>query len=231
MGITSNVQEAATAMRMLTAYDALEQERKKLYDVAPDAFESGKKLAYLYSSLGPAAQALLQAANILAILYGAYQVARGRMESTSLVMFLMHFPFFSTATTSAASALSQLQQALVGRRRADKLMAGAEKDETDPNGAEIDMAKAPGIAFSGAGHRYPQQKKQSLNQVAFQAPPQKITALAGESGDGKTTCLSLMERFFGPASGKALANGTDLSRIAISTLREGTGYGNRTRAY
>lgn len=61
MGITSNVQEAATAMRMLTAYDALEQERKKLYDVAPDVYESGKKLACLHSSLGPAAQALLQA--------------------------------------------------------------------------------------------------------------------------------------------------------------------------
>lgn len=224
MGITSNVQEAATAMRMLTAYDALEQERKKLYDVASDAFESGKKLAYLYSSLGPAAQALLQAANILAILYGAYQVARGRMEFTSLVMFLMYFSFFSSATTSAASALSQLQQALVGKRRADELMAGAEKDETDPNGAEIDMAKAPGIAFSGVGHRYPQQKKQSLNQVTFQAPPQKITALVGESGGGKTTCLSLMERFFGPASGKVLVNGADLSRIAISSLREGTGY-------
>lgn len=207
MGITSNVQEAATAMRMLTAYDALEQERRKLYDVASDAFESGKKLAYLYSSLGPAAQALLQAADILAILYGAYQVVRGRMEFTSLVMFLMYFPFFSTATTSAASALSQLQQALVGKRRADELMADAEKDETDPNGAEIDMAKAPGIAFSGVGHRYPQQKKQSLNQVTFQAPPQKITALVGESGGGKTTCLSLMERFSALPRGRCWPTG------------------------
>ncbi len=224
MGITLNVQEAATAMRMLTAYDALEQERKKLYDVASDAFESGKKMVYLYSSFGPVAQALSQAANILAILYGAYQVARGRMGFTSLVMFLMYFSFFSSATTSAVSALSQLQQALVGKRRADELMIGAEKDETDPNGVEIDMAEAPGIAFSAVGHRYPQQKKQSLNQVTFQAPPQKITALVGESGGGKTTCLSLMERFFGPASGKVLVNGTDLSRIAISTLREGTGY-------
>lgn len=223
MGMTLNVQEAASAMRMLKAYNAIDQEEQKLFAVISRAYESGKRLVYLYSSLGPVAQILSQIANILAILYGAYQVARGQMEFTSLVMFLMYFSFFSSATTSLVSSLSQLQQAIVGKQRVSELL-GVEEDTDDSRGIEFNLSRAPRVAFDKVDHQYPDQQKQSLNRITFEAPSERTTALVGESGGGKTTCLSLMERFFAPTAGKITINGRDLSNLEIDSLREGTAY-------
>lgn len=219
MGMTLSVQESASAMRVLKAYNAIDEERKKLYSVISQAFQSGKRLIYLYSGLGPITQVLSQVGNILAILYGAYQVALGNMEFTALVMFLMYFSYFSSATTAIASTVGQFQQALVGVQRIDEFMAVPE-EEREAKAGVLDLANAPVVVFDEVYHQYSPEGKYSLTEVNFSVPAKKITALVGESGGGKTTCLGLMERFFMPTTGKITINGHDLSDLDITKLRE-----------
>ncbi|BDR54856.1 hypothetical protein KIMH_09670 [Bombiscardovia apis] len=218
MGMTLNIQESASAMRMLKAYNAIEGEKRKLYDTISQAFHSGKKLIYLYSSLGPITQILSQLGNVLAILYGAYQVASGSMEFATLVMFLMYFSYFSSATTSIASAVGQFQQALVGAQRVDEFMM-MEEEENDARSCAVTLIEAPVVSFNNVYHQYSLGQNYSLKAVSFNVPAGKITALVGESGGGKTTCLGLMERFFMPTSGKITINGNNLSELDISELR------------
>ena len=219
MGMTLSVQESASAMRVLKAYNAIDGEKRKLYNVISRAFQSGKKLIYLYSGLGSITQILSQVGNILAILYGAYQVALGNMEFTALVMFLMYFSYFSSATTAIASAVGQFQQALVGVQRIDEFMAVPEEENAEKTGV-LKLADAPVVVFDEVYHQYPPEQKHSLSEVSFAVPAKKITALVGESGGGKTTCLGLMERFFMPIGGKITIDGHNLSDLDISELRE-----------
>lgn len=60
----------------------------------------------------------------------------------------------------------------------------------------------------------------ALNGVTFEAKAGGITALVGPSGAGKSTVLSLIPRFYDPASGRVLVNGVDARLASFATLRD-----------
>ena len=58
-------------------------------------------------------------------------------------------------------------------------------------------------------------------QLVFQ--PGKTTALVGESGCGKSTCIQLIQRLYDPAQGTVLLDGRDLKQLNVAWLREQIG--------
>ncbi|XP_012589313.1 PREDICTED: ATP-binding cassette sub-family B member 8, mitochondrial [Condylura cristata] len=99
------------------------------------------------------------------------------------------------------------------------------------------MTLCPGIPLSG-GCRVP--KEHLRGSVAFQnvsfsypcrpgfpvlrdftltLPPGKMVALVGQSGGGKTTVASLLERFYDPTAGAVRLDGQDLRTLDPSWLR------------
>lgn len=58
------------------------------------------------------------------------------------------------------------------------------------------------ISFRGVHFSYPTRKTNKiLNNMNFTVEPGKTLALVGESGCGKSTVISLLERFYDPSSG------------------------------
>jgi len=58
-----------------------------------------------------------------------------------------------------------------------------------------------------------------LNNLSFQIPAGKITAIVGPSGVGKTTLCHLLMRLFDPNSGMVALDGVDLKAFKIESLR------------
>jgi subfamily B ATP-binding cassette protein MsbA len=55
--------------------------------------------------------------------------------------------------------------------------------------------------------------------VSFEAPAGTITALAGASGSGKSTIVSLALRFFDPTAGRITADGVEISEFQLPAWR------------
>ncbi len=75
-----------------------------------------------------------------------------------------------------------------------------------------DRATPPWIEFREVSYRY-SDAHPALQEVSFSLPAGKITALAGESGAGKTTLSWLLLHFLQPQSGQIRINGTPLDEI------------------
>ncbi|MQX12422.1 ATP-binding cassette domain-containing protein, partial [Sinorhizobium fredii] len=63
-----------------------------------------------------------------------------------------------------------------------------------------------------------------LKGVSFRAEGGKTTALVGPSGAGKSTIISLIPRFYDPASGQILIDGQDIAGVTKQSLRNGIAY-------
>uniref|UniRef100_A0A673UJS1 Mitochondrial potassium channel ATP-binding subunit n=1 Tax=Suricata suricatta TaxID=37032 RepID=A0A673UJS1_SURSU len=76
------------------------------------------------------------------------------------------------------------------------------------------------ITFHNVCFSYPCRPGfQVLKDFTLTLPPGKIVALVGQSGGGKTTVASLLERFYDPTAGAVTLDGRDLRTLDPSWLR------------
>lgn len=75
------------------------------------------------------------------------------------------------------------------------------------------------ISFQHVYFRYGPDEPWALDDVCFDIPAGKTTAIVGESGAGKSTLMALLFRFQDPTRGVVAADGTPLSRFMIASWR------------
>jgi len=80
-------------------------------------------------------------------------------------------------------------------------------------GKQIDDFKGQ-VAFDDVTFTYPERQDQVvLKNVSLALEPGKVLALVGPSGGGKSTVVSLMERFYDVTSGSVMVDGQDLRSL------------------
>lgn len=99
----------------------------------------------------------------------------------------------------------------------------SEIDPSSPDGKK--PAKCSGdVQFANVTFRYPQRKEvQILKGVSFEARVGQTVALVGSSGCGKSTIISLVQRFYDTESGTVKIDGIDIKELNVKWLRQQIG--------
>ncbi|CAF1393900.1 unnamed protein product [Adineta steineri] len=80
------------------------------------------------------------------------------------------------------------------------------------------------IKFDNVNFVYPSRKDMSiLKNFNFTARTGQTTAIVGSSGCGKSTCLSLLLRYYEPSSGRILINGHPIQNYNLKQFRQTIG--------
>jgi ATP-binding cassette subfamily B protein len=82
------------------------------------------------------------------------------------------------------------------------------------------LLTAGGVTFDSVRFSYP-GRPEILKGVDLHIKPGERVGLVGSSGAGKSTMLSLMQRFYDPGEGRILIDGQDISRVTQESLRQG----------
>lgn len=87
------------------------------------------------------------------------------------------------------------------------------------------------IQFKDVSFSYPSRTDVSIfDKLNLDIPAGKIVALVGGSGSGKSTVISLIERFYEPLAGQILLDGNDISELDLKWLRQQIGLVNQEPA-
>ncbi|XP_042055330.1 ABC transporter B family member 2-like isoform X2 [Salvia splendens] len=87
------------------------------------------------------------------------------------------------------------------------------------------------IKFKNVMFSYPSRPDVVIfNKLSLDIPPGKIVALVGGSGSGKSTVISLIERFYDPLSGHVMLDGNDVRELDLKWLRQQIGLVNQEPA-
>jgi ATP-binding cassette subfamily B (MDR/TAP) protein 1 len=87
------------------------------------------------------------------------------------------------------------------------------------------------IQFKNVSFSYPSRPDVVVfNNLCLDIPSGKIVALVGGSGSGKSTVVSLIERFYEPLSGEILLDGYNIRELDLKWLRQQIGLVNQEPA-
>ncbi|KAG2073837.1 P-loop containing nucleoside triphosphate hydrolase protein [Suillus decipiens] len=132
-----------------------------------------------------------------------------------------------TGSLSLALLAPELQAITRGCGAAAKLFATIERvpdiDSANPGGLKPEKVTGE-IIFEEVKFSYPSRPDVPiLKGINITFPAGKTTALVGASGSGKSTIVSLTERFYNPLSGSVVLDGIDLRELNIKWLRSQIG--------
>lgn len=121
------------------------------------------------------------------------------------------------------SFIQEAQDAQISLERLGEIQNKKDEEEVDGNYIQ-EIPDAAGIEFKNVTFQYdgPNSDK-VLNNVSVKIPYNKMTAIVGASGSGKTTMLKMILGFYKPVSGEVLLGGHKISDYSPTAWRKKCG--------
>ncbi len=143
--------------------------------------------------------------------YGAHLVSTKQITSADFMSFVIYQLTLGACLQGLTSVYTGLMSAAGS---SEKVFEYLDK-RTDPDlNATYKADHVYGeIEFKNVSFAYPNRSETSvLNNISFKAKPGEVIALVGPSGSGKSSCLSLLERFYKPDCGDILIDGVSIRK-------------------
>lgn len=148
---------------------------------------------------------------------GARQGLAGQVSIGVILLFISYLGLLYAPVEAVMYTSTTMQGAAGSARRVWEVMH-AEREVTDPPGAQALPRPKGGVRFENVTFGY-EPERPVLHQISLDVPPGETIALVGATGAGKTTLISLIPRFFDPWHGRVLLDGHDVREVRLKSLR------------
>ena len=156
---------------------------------------------------------------VLIIILTAYFVLNGEMSIGMIMYHVLLFNNVSAPIRSLHRIYDEVNDAMI---YSESFFAILEAEhEREPSGVQKPIITGK-FELKQVDFYYP-NGHHALKSINMVIQPNKITALVGLSGAGKSTLISLLDKFYQPASGHIQLDGIDLEHIDTQYLRDHIG--------
>lgn len=182
--------------------------------------EKSEKAQFYSGMMMPVMQNLNTLNFVLVTIVGALlAIFRGGFDVGGLAAFLQYSRQFGRPINELASLYNSIQAAIAGAERIFQVID--EDPETKDSREAVALSLIKGDLVMKDVYFGYKPEKLILKGVSLHATPgTKIALVGGETGAGKTTILNMLPRFFDIKSGEITIDGTSISNIKRSDLRQ-----------
>lgn len=163
--------------------------------------------------------------------YGFYLVLQDEITLGSLTAFNAYIIGIGFAMGQMAASIAKIFEGLGASGRVFYLVDRMPQIPQPPISPEVksDTIKPESmvgqVEFENVSFSYPSRPSQLvLDNVSLSIRPNSTTALVGSSGSGKSTIVSLLQRFYDINHGRITVDGHNLKDLDLAWLRQQIGY-------
>ena len=157
---------------------------------------------------------------VIIIILTAYLVLTGQMQIGAIMLHIMLFNNVTAPIRQLHRIYDSINDALIYAEGFFDIM---NSDDQKEQSGEYRPEKIRGeFELQHVDFTYP-TGTQALFDVCMKVEPNKITALVGLSGAGKSTIINLLDKFYEPQQGRILLDGVPLADYNTRYLRENIG--------
>jgi ABC-type multidrug transport system fused ATPase/permease subunit len=195
-------------------------ESKKHEAVQLDMTENQMKtrqLSFLFDSVKTFIE---QFGVVVIIILTSYFVLNGTMSIGAIMFHILLFNNVSAPIRQLHRIYDEVNNALIYSEAFFEIVDA--EDQTESSGKYIPQKVSGKFEIKNVDFVYP-NGTQALFDVSMHIKPNKINALVGLSGAGKSTVINLLDKFYEPTSGSIFLDGVDLREYDTHWLRNNIG--------
>lgn len=225
--LNTYVQEHLTGMKIVQIFGREEEEYRRFEKINGKHKDANNRSVWYYSIFFPVVEILSAISIGLIVWWGAGGVIRDEVTFGNLVAFIMYINMLFRPIRELADKFNTLQMGMVSSERIFKVM---DEDEVTANTGQLKPATLNGeIEFKDVWFAYDTEDKRTdstnwiLKGISFKVRAGETIAFVGATGAGKSTVISLLNRFYEVSKGQILIDGIDIRDYDLNWLRSKIG--------
>lgn len=211
-----------TSMQEIKLQDCERRRRWEWEDTQADLFSIQMRMLKLRQTQEAGSVFINEVKNILITVMAATAVIDGRMTLGAMLAIQYIIGQLNSPVEQFMSFIYSLQDVRISMERISEIHEGANEE----TGAAMitSFATEKTISIENIDFKYDQHAlKKTLEDISFDIPAGKVTALVGASGSGKTTLIKLMLGYYPVSSGKIIIAGHDIDSYNLKWWRRHCG--------
>ena len=215
---TTNFNESYSGNKVVTAYNLQQRQNELFQKQTWESFRVTMSLGKRQAWLSPFMH-LISSVGVAVILgCGTFLINRGILTAGGFASFLASLLLLYKPIKSLSNSITNIQTTFVAMSRVLELFDL--KSEIAESPAAVPLAGLNGdIQFKDLCFEY-EPGVEVLKNINLTVAKNETLAIAGNSGGGKSTLISLLPRFYDIKSGSLTIDGTDIRDFSLKSLRD-----------
>ncbi len=220
-GINSFIQEAVSGISIIQLFLREKDIEGKFKELNDEYQRTAFYQIHIFGIFIPLLEVMSSIAMAIIIWYGGGEILREHMTIGILTAFISYMRLFFQPLRELSQKYSIVQSAMASAERI--FMLFETRDALPLAESPLRPERVEGtIDFLGVGFEY-EPGRPVIKDLSFKVEPGETLAIVGATGSGKTTIISLLERFYDPISGHIELDGRRLDQLDVRWLRERIG--------
>ncbi|MEY8293251.1 ABC transporter ATP-binding protein [Limosilactobacillus caviae] len=216
--INDQVEETYAAHTIVRTFNKEEDEEKEFNRRNHQYYQSAWKAQFFSSLMMPMMIFIRNVGYLVIAVVGAIQVIHGQITLGNVQAFLQYTNQFSQPIAQIANLSNTIQQTIASAERIFEVLDEPEMDDKIKETPVLAGTNLPKVEFKDIQFSYTDEPL--IQDFNLKAPRDKMVAIVGPTGAGKTTIINLLERFYDPQGGHIYLDGQDTSSMTRDDLRK-----------
>jgi subfamily B ATP-binding cassette protein MsbA len=215
--LTSVLQETLSGIKVVKSF-GMEEFESQRFRRENLAFYRFLRKVIKYDSLATPIVELLGALGVAMVFwYGLHRVFSGAITQGELFSFMAAVIMTYTPLKRLTKVVNRIQRSVGAAERVFEVIDEKPDIVEAPDAVSLERARGE-VRFENVTFAY--EELPVLRDFSFRVFPGEMVALVGPSGVGKSTIISLLNRFYDPQSGAITVDGIDIRRLTMKSLAD-----------
>lgn len=209
--------EAIHGVRAVQAMDRTALNAELYAALVDGTYQAHLRASRLAQIMVPIVDTLTGAAMAIVVIAGGLMVSSGETGLGVMIAFLFYIQRFFDPIRSLTMQYSVMQRAMASGHRLTEVLDVEVGVEDAPDAVPLGQEDDGSVEFRNVTFGY-DPKHPVLKDVSFRVASGETVALVGPTGSGKSSCMSLIHRFYDVQQGAVLVGGRDVRDVTQESL-------------
>ena len=207
-----------TSMQEIKLQGCEQRRRWEWEDTQADLFTVQMKVLKLQQTQEAGSIFINEVKNILITVLAATAVIKGQISLGAMLAVQYIVGQLNSPVEQFMQFIYSLQDVRISLERINEIHEGRNEETSDNQSTSFASDKS--IVINCIDFKYDRHAlKKTLDNISFEIPEGKVTAIVGSSGSGKTTLIKLMLGYYPVASGEILIGGKNINEYNLRWWR------------